>query len=564
MKHRINTSYILAAVVLIGELGDEQKQVHRRQQDDLPAHVKGNAYYKYQGPGNTDNGYYVDLATKTHAPVEFVQANDSYFWVGLNWGTEGWYTSIKAKLRHNRNLGWWRDTDPQHPDYVSPEHFSPILHTAIKQSPHKEILAGGIHHIATLQGSNPFTEQEPILPQIESAVQQGYHIPLDTTPAAAVHPQLSIRTTMAEQQEINIATGQSAQDEQRINVITSPINGALKGNPPPIFNGDRSTTRKFMNNFDLWKVLNRQNDIMRKPFSRVVTLLTYMDGPLVDAWKEEQMHKLQVAMDDGSQETDEDLWDSFIERFKSAFTNQNQREEAYQKLCKLKQGDNLDDFFAKFKQLTHEAGVPLDDKGTIEILKHAMKPPLTRAIIHSPNFDPNADVPWTFKKWEEQARKSHQQWLAAFQFSQQKAGLYKAFGLAPKQTQGRSNQYRRNRNSGPCTTSQGGHAMDVDATKMGQTHSEAKKRQLMDENKCFYCEIKGHQACVCCKKMADRAKSGKTADNNTSTARSQGPIDMTPNDIASFLTENMGSLDKDTKLDIIETLMPRDFPQAQN
>jgi len=66
-----------------------------------------------------------------------------------------------------------------------------------------------------------------------------------------------------------------------------------------------------------------------------------MDGPLVDAWKEEQMHKLQEAMDDRSQETNEDLWDSFLERFKSAFTNQNQREEAYQKLCKLKQGETL-------------------------------------------------------------------------------------------------------------------------------------------------------------------------------------------------------------------------------
>jgi len=37
------------------------------------------------------------------------------------------------------------------------------------------------------------------------------------------------------------------------------------------------------------------------------------------------MQKLQEAMDDGAQETDKDLWDSFIERFKFAFTNQNQR-----------------------------------------------------------------------------------------------------------------------------------------------------------------------------------------------------------------------------------------------
>ena len=178
---------------------------------------------------------------------------------------------------------------------------------------------------------------------------------------------------------------------------------------------------------------------------------------------------------------------------------------------------NLDNFFAKFKQLANEVGVPLDDKGTIETLKHAMKPPLTRAVIHSPNFYPNTESPWTVKKWEEQARKSYQQWLAASQFSQQKQGLYKAFGLTPTQNQGKGNQYGRNRTSGPCTTFQGGHAMDIDASRMGQTYSDAKKKQLMDKNKCFYCEIKGHQARICCKKIPDHAKSGKTADNNIST-----------------------------------------------
>jgi len=106
--------------------------------------------------------------------------------------------------------------------------------------------------------------------------------------------------------------------------------------------------------------------------------------------------------------------------------------------------------------------------------------------------------------------------------------------------------------------------MDIDASRMGQTYSDAKKKQLMDKNKCFYCEIKGHQARICCKKIPDHAKSGKTADNNISTVWGQGPIDMTPDNISSFLTEHMGSLDEDTKLSIIESLMLKDFPQAQN
>jgi len=86
----------------------------------------------------------------------------------------------------------------------------------------------------------------------------------------------------------------------------------------------------------------------------------------------------------------------------------------------------------------------------------------------------------------------------------------------------------------------------------------------MNKNKCFYCEIKGHQARICCKKIVDCAKSGKTTDNDTPTVQGQGPIDMTPDNISSFLTEHMGSLDEGTKLSIIESLMPKDFPQAQN
>jgi len=39
---------------------------------------------------------------------------------------------------------------------------------------------------------------------------------------------------------------------------------------------------------------------------------------------------------------------------------------------------------------------------------------------------------------------------------------------------------------------------------------------------------------------------------------------MTPTDISDFLKENMGSLDEDTKLSIVESLMPKDFTQAQN
>ena len=230
------------AVPLIGKLGDKYKQVHRRQQNNLPVYVTKNAYFENQGQGNPNTGYYIDTPRQNHIPIEFIHVNDTDLWVILSFRGNSWYTNQRGILYAPSILGWWIESDPQHPDHIDPEHFSPTLHTAIEQQ-QEEILAGGIHHIATLQGTHLFEEQEPILSQIQAAVEQGIPISLETTPAAATQPQLSIRTTMAEQQEeINTTTGQASQETQRINVITNPTHGALKGNPPFIFDGDRSTT----------------------------------------------------------------------------------------------------------------------------------------------------------------------------------------------------------------------------------------------------------------------------------------------------------------------------------
>jgi len=87
-----NTSYTLAAVVLIGTL-EQNKRVHRRQQDDLPAHVKGEAYFEYHGAGHKDTGYYIDLPKKSRGAVEFVKVEDDDFWVKLLWKDNQWYTN---------------------------------------------------------------------------------------------------------------------------------------------------------------------------------------------------------------------------------------------------------------------------------------------------------------------------------------------------------------------------------------------------------------------------------------------------------------------------------------
>jgi len=130
------------AVVLIGELREDNKQVHRRQQDNLLAHVKVDAYFENHRHRNSETGYYINFR-KNHIPIKFVQVDDTYLWVQIHWHNNSWITNQGAVIRNNSHLGWWNESDPQHPDHVSAEHFIPTLHTAVEQ-PEEEILAGGV------------------------------------------------------------------------------------------------------------------------------------------------------------------------------------------------------------------------------------------------------------------------------------------------------------------------------------------------------------------------------------------------------------------------------------
>jgi len=66
-----------------------------------------------------------------------------------------------------------------------------------------------------------------------------------------------------------------------------------------MFDGDRNKARKFLLGWNLWAAINQNNDTMKKPFSRIVTMLSYMDGTCVDAWKEEQLDKIKEEADEG-------------------------------------------------------------------------------------------------------------------------------------------------------------------------------------------------------------------------------------------------------------------------
>jgi len=202
-----------------------------------------------------------------------------------------------------------------------------------------------------------------------------------------------------------------------------------------------------------------------------------------------------------------------------------------------------------------------------------MKGALVQAIIRSPNYNPTSNNPWKFKDWEKEARNQHIKWQTAEQYnSNRKRALYQAFGINPNR--GSSDRGKPGKNNHHMT-SQGGYHMDVDATSgQGQQHSEAKKQELMKNNQCFYCEIRGHQVKDCCKKAADHRSfnSGRT-DNpgkNKSPPIHNRVSDDTPKiapsteEMANFIKDNMDYFSEETKLGFVNSLMPKDFQSAQN
>ena len=233
-----------------------------------------------------------------------------------------------------------------------------------------------------------------------------------------------------------------------------------------------------------------------------------------------------------------------------ALTNTHKARDAQREIRGLKHKENLDTYISDFKQLARDGGLPLNDIGTIELFKKGLKKGLFNAIVDSDAYNPSAQNPWDFERWTKEALKQHGKYKEKLaHHDEYRSGLFKAFGVK-----------RNPNNRGKRTTSQGGYHMDVNAVRFGQQHSEEKMAKLKEGNQCFYCEIQGHCAKDCCKKAADHTKQ----DNGGSTSQVKAAKMLTPEELMTFIKDNMDNFQEDTKISVIEALMPKDFVQGPN
>jgi len=81
------------------------------------------------------------------------------------------------------------------------------------------------------------------------------------------------------------------------------------------------------------------------------------------------------------------------------------------------------------------------------------------------------------------------------------------------------------------------------------------------------CAKIGYRAKDCRKKQADQTQdNGRATATNTGVAKSPNitTFDMSPDDIANFLKDNVNTINPNTKLSIIEKILPTGFLMGPN
>jgi len=400
----------------------------------------------------------------------------------------------------------------------------------------------------------------PVTDTIEQATIQGEDIPVNIPPVI-IHAPAIIAAAAVAPAPVFIAPAPAPAPALMAApaAAAAPANGALRGCPPPIFDGDRTKSSDFLLAFRIYKFTNRAHEVMTNPATRTTTALSYIAGPLVEAWKEEQLTLLECNIATNIPEASEAHWTTFETNFKNAFTNTNKKNDAYRDLVALKHRDDLDTFIARFKQLVTAAELDINSHRVIEIFKQGLKHALIQNILTAPDYDPNAT--YTFAEMEKRVRNSHLRWInsQAYRKDDQKQHFYAKLGVKPRNG-------RQPFKGGRRTTSQGGDAMDVDTTTFTQI-SEEEKKKLMANNACFYCQKRGHRANDCRKKKWDRAQAGGSGNQRSSNVKTADLIDfstMTEEQTTNMLIDNVQSetflkKDDNEKLKFIEAVAPQGF-----
>jgi hypothetical protein len=124
----------------------------------------------------------------------------------------------------------------------------------------------------------------------------------------------------------------------------------LIGREPEIFDGDRAKVEGFMTEWNVYRALNDRTRVMATPLERTMLFLTFIWGPNVGNWVNDQIRVVSRHLTSGGCKTDEFIWDTVIHDFATLFQDIMSAERAEAALNQLKmQGGKLDFYTAEYK-----------------------------------------------------------------------------------------------------------------------------------------------------------------------------------------------------------------------
>jgi len=232
-----------------------------------------------------------------------------------------------------------------------------------------------------------------------------------------------------------------------------------------------------------------------------MTFLSYIRGPLVNDWVEEQAQWLIDQTTGGVLHTEENLWRTIETRFRQAYTDTAEKQKAQHNIRDLKmKGDDLDSFIAQFATTAKKAGYNLDGEATLDVFQRALP---FKLVANCVKFD----HPVTWNDWTASAQKHQQEYI-----------FFKERVRGNDQRGGATKPQWRN-----ALTNRNPNTMDIGRTRAHATFTDEEKRQRVQSGLCFQCNQKGHIARYCPKRDT-QVTEASTSNTPVVTVQTQGPV----------------------------------------
>ena len=244
----------------------------------------------------------------------------------------------------------------------------------------------------------------------------------------------------------------------------------IKLNPPKVFDGSRDKLRKFVQDADLYMLINKKlydTDLVKIGF-----VLSFMTEGQAAAWADQFVEEAANKTAPGMELT-LGTYTNFKGLLRKAFSAYDSPGEALSQMknLRMKREDPMEEHIAKFKSLVSESRIDADSPVIIDMFRETLTIPLQRRIMTLEK------PPTTLNEWCEWAMKIDHNWrrmqqaIGRTQTGPQKKGQQRKFYFPRKE---------RDPN-----------AMDIDRLSMEE------REKLMKEGRCFKCKETGHRANEC-------------------------------------------------------------------